>query len=60
MQLANHFTRCATEKLLEQAAEYEQALIMGCARPEEIDLFVAIQLELAQRHLISTIYDPRD
>lgn len=60
MQRAYHFTYFATEKLLQQAAQYEQALIMGCARPEEIELFVAIQLELAQRQLIQTICDPRD
>ncbi|MBS3933872.1 MAG: hypothetical protein KGZ35_05900 [Truepera sp.] len=60
MQRAIHFTYLATEKLLQQAAQCEQALIMGRARPEEIDLFVAIQLELAQRQLIQTICDPRD
>jgi len=60
MRYADHFTHLATETILQQAAQYEQALIMGRARPEEIDAFVAIQLELAQRQLTQTICDPRD
>jgi len=59
MQRADH-SHLATEMLLKQAAQYEQALIMGRARPEEIDAFVTIQLELAQRQLIQTVCDPRD
>lgn len=61
MQRANPLTHLTTPALLQRAARLERALIEGSASPEEIDGFVAIQLELAKRQLTPiAVGDPRD
>lgn len=50
----------STTKLLDDVARIEARLIRGVARNDEIDAYVAMQIELADRQLPETVIDPRD
>lgn len=50
----------STHKLLEDVAYLEARLIAGTARNDEIDAYVAMQIELVDRELMESLIDPRD
>ena len=50
----------STHKLLADVAYIEAQLIAGTARNDEIDAYVAMQIELVDRELMESLIDPRD
>lgn len=54
------YLHTSTQKLLEDVARIERVLILGTARNDEIDAYVAMQIELADRILAEGVIDPRD
>ena len=54
------YTLTSTTKLLDDVATIEAKLIGGSARPDEIDAYVAMQLELAQRMSSDVWHGPTD
>ncbi len=55
-----NFSLTSTSKLLDDVATIEAKLIGGSARPDEIDTYVVMQLELAERMAGDVWYYPRD
>lgn len=56
----NVIATAPTPLLLADVARLEAKIIEGQADALEIDRYVLVQLELAERTLLDTILDPRD